>query len=192
MTYSRRKVAAARTANDQKVTESVTLRFDTCTLERLRKEANDKQISLNTLMNQIIIQHLDWHAHASKAGFIAIRKGTILKMLEKIPEQDVVGIAEFVAKKESKGSIMMLRNEYSVISALEVLETWIKIAGYSYRHEAEDSEHSFVIYHDMGKKWSLYLRELFRFISEDFGLSRAQFDIDENAISFRVHTDGSR
>lgn len=142
-------------------------------------------------MNQIVIQHLDWHAHASKAGFIVIRKGTILKMLEKIPEQDVVGIAEFVAKKESKGSIMMLRNEYSVISALEVLETWIKIAGYSYRHEAKDSEHSFVIYHYMGKKWSLYLRELFRFISEDFGLSRAQFDIDENAMSFRVHTDGS-
>lgn len=38
MTYSRRKVAAARTANDQKVTESVTLRFDTCILERSRKE----------------------------------------------------------------------------------------------------------------------------------------------------------
>ncbi len=191
MSYSRRKVAAARAANHQKVTESVTLRFDRYILERLKKDANDKQISLNTLMNQIVTQHLDWHANASKAGFIAIGKGTVVKMLEKIPEQDVVDIAEFVAKKESKGFIMLLSNEYNVISALEVLETWIKIAGYSYRHEARGSEHSFIIHHDMSRKWSLYLTELFRFISEDFGLSRVDFDIDENAISFRVDTDGS-
>lgn len=37
---------------------------------------------------------------------------------------------------------MMLRNEYSITSALDVIETWIKIAGYSYRHEVRGSEHS--------------------------------------------------
>jgi hypothetical protein len=85
----------------------------------------------------------------------------------------------------------MLRNEYSLISALEeVLETWIKIGGYSYRHEARGLEHSFVIHHDMSRKWSLYLRQLFRFIYEDFELSRVDFDIDENAISLEsIQTD---
>jgi hypothetical protein len=59
----------------------------------------------------------------------------------------------------------MLRNEYSINSSLDVIESWIKIAGYSYRHEVRGAEHSYIIqHHDMGRKWSLYLREQYRFI----------------------------
>ncbi|MDQ3967435.1 MAG: hypothetical protein M3275_03460 [Thermoproteota archaeon] len=186
LSYSSREVTG-RTTNYQKVTESVTLRFDKNSLKKLRNEADEKQISLNTLMNQIVTQHLEWHANAAKAGFTTMRKGTVVKMLEKISEQDIISIAELVAKKESKGFIMMLRNEYSLTSALEVLETWIKIAGYSYRHNVRgDSEHSYIIYHDMSRKWSLYLKELFRFIFEDFGLARVDFDIGEDTLAFKV------
>ncbi|MDQ4014357.1 MAG: hypothetical protein M3136_01160 [Thermoproteota archaeon] len=107
-------------------------------------------------------------------------------MLEKITEKDIVEIAEYVAKKESKEFIIMLKNDYSVTSALQVLDTWLKIVGYSYRHELRGSEHSYIIQHEMGKKCSLYLRELFRLISEDFGLPRVDFDVNENMLSFKV------
>ncbi len=188
MTFSNTKTgtAASSDISQQKLTESVTLRFDKNILNSLRKEAKDKQISLNTLLSQIAIQHLGWHAHAVKAGFITVRKGKIVKMLEKISEKDIVEIAEYIAKKESKDFIMMLRNEYSITSALEVIETWIKIAGYSYRHEVRGSQHSYIIHHDMGRKWSLYLREQYRFIFEDFGLPRVDFDASENSLSFKV------
>jgi hypothetical protein len=188
MSYFRRKAQAATSTGPayQKTTESVTLRFDRNILDSLRSEAKDKQVSLNALVNQIARQHLDWHAHATKAGFITVRKSKITKILEKISEKDVVEIAEYIAKKESKSFVMMLRNEYSIYSALEVIETWIKIAGYSYRHEARGSEHSYVIQHDMGRKWSLYLREQYRFIFEDFGLPRVEFDASESTLSFKV------
>jgi hypothetical protein len=172
--------------NHQKTTESVTLRFHKDVLDRLRKDAQDKQISLNTLLNQIAIQHLDWHAHAAKAGFITVRKNNIMKMLEKISEREIIEIAERTAR-ESKEFVMMLRNEYSLISALDVIETWIEIAGYSYRHEVRGSEHFFIVQHDMGIKWSLFIREIYRFVFEDFGLARVDFDSSENALSFRVN-----
>jgi len=177
---------SAISSNHQKTTESVTLRFHKRVLERLRKDAQDKQISLNTLLNQIAIQHLDWHAHAAKAGFITVRKGSIMKMLEKIPEKDIIEIAELSARKESKEFVMMLRNEYSLSSALDVIETWIEITGYSYRHEVRGSKHFFILQHDMGMKWSLFLREIYRFIFEDFSLGRVNFDLSENALSFKV------
>jgi hypothetical protein len=63
---------------------------------------------------------------------------------------------------------------------------WLKIAGYSYRHEVRGTEHSYFIQHGMGIKWSLYLSELFRFIGEDFGLTRVDFDVAENTLSFRI------
>jgi len=180
------EITSATSSNRQKTTESITLRFHKHILDRLRKAAEDKQVSLNTLLNQIAIQHLDWHAHAAKAGFITVRKGSIIKMLEKIPEKDIVEIAGYLARKQSKEFVMMFRNEYSLTSALDVIETWIEIAGYSYRHEVRGSEHFFIVQHDMGMKWSLYLREIYRFIFEDFGLSRVDFDSTENALSFKV------
>jgi hypothetical protein len=184
--FQERTREALSTSNPPKTSESVTLRLDKDILDKLRKEAKEKQVSLNVLVGQIALQHLDWHAYASKAGFIAVTRGTDRKMLEKITEKDIVEIAEYVAKKESKEFIIMLKNDYSVTSALQVLDTWLKIVGYSYRHEVRGSEHSYIIQHEMGKKWSLYLKELFRLISEDFGLPRVDFDVNENMLSFKV------
>jgi hypothetical protein len=184
--FQERTRGASSGLSPSKTSESVTLRLDKDILDKLRKEAKEKQVSLNVLAGQITLQHLDWHAYASKAGFIAITRGTVRKMHEKMTEKDIVEIAEYVAKKESKEFIKMLKNDYSVTSALQVLDTWLKIVGYSYRHEVRGSEHSYIIQHEMGKKWSLYLRELFRLISEDFGLPRVDFDVNENMLSFKV------
>jgi predicted DNA-binding ribbon-helix-helix protein len=184
--FQERTRGASSSPSPAKTTESVTLRLDKDILDKLKKEAKEKQISLNVLMGQIAQQHLEWHSHSVKAGFITVRRGKIMKILEKITEKDIVEIAEYVAKKESKGFVMMLRNEYNITSALDVIETWIKISGYSYRHEIRGSEHSYIIQHEMGKKWSLYLRELYRFIFEDFGLPRVDFDVSDDMLSFRV------
>jgi hypothetical protein len=190
VTYFQEKARASSYASTaSRITESVTLRFDKELVDKLRKEAKEKNISLNSLMGQIAIQHLDWHAHSIKAGFIAVRRSKIIKMLEKLSENDIVEIAEYVSKKESKDFIMMLRNEYNITSALDVIETWIKIAGYSYRHDVRGSEHSYIIHHDMSRKWSLYLREQYRFIFEDFGLPRIDFDLSESMLSFKVNMD---
>jgi uncharacterized protein (DUF4415 family) len=55
MSYSSKNIVAASGATQQKLTESVTLRFDKDILDMLKNEAKDKQISLNTLLNQLAI-----------------------------------------------------------------------------------------------------------------------------------------
>ena len=54
--------------------ESVTFRIDSKALKNLRREADQKEISTNTLINQIIKDHLNWHSNAAKAGFVAVRR----------------------------------------------------------------------------------------------------------------------
>lgn len=44
------------------------------TMKNLREEAKQKDISINTLLNQIIKEYLNWHSNAAKAGFIAVRR----------------------------------------------------------------------------------------------------------------------
>lgn len=80
----------------------------------------------------------------------------------------------------------MLRNEYNIDSALDVVETWIKISGYPYTHKTDGSKHTYIIQHEMGKKWSIYLSELYRFLFEAFELKHVDFDVSNNMLSFVV------
>jgi hypothetical protein len=170
-------------------TETIAFRLDTSMIERLRNEAKQKEISLNALAGQIFKQHVDWHSNASKAGFLTVRRGLIVKLLELAADSELVKIAEYIAKKETKNFVLMLRNEYNITSVLDVVETWIRIAGYPYRHEANYSKHSYTIQHDMGKKWSLYISNQYQFMFEDFGLKKVDFEITDSVVSFTVDTE---
>jgi hypothetical protein len=173
----------------QHQSESITFRLDRTILNKLHHEANQKDISVNTLVGHIIRRHIDWHSNAAKAGFIAVRRGLLSSLINKLSEKEISSIAEYIAKNETKDFVLLLRNEYNIESALDVIETWIKISGYPYRHEVNYTRHSYVIQHDVGKNWSLYLSELYRFLFEEFGLKKVEFDLNHNSLDFIVDTE---
>jgi O-methyltransferase involved in polyketide biosynthesis len=144
-------------------------------MKNLREESKQKDISTNTLLNQIVKEHLNWHANASKAGFIAVRRLLITNLISYLSEQQIISVAENVAKNTNKDSILFLKKEYTMKSALDLIETWIKISGYPYRHEVVnngENKHSYVIQHDMGKKWSIYLANSYQFLFDELGVNK--------------------
>lgn len=165
---------------------SVTFRIDSNELKQLKKEADHKEISLNTLAGQIFRQHVDWHSNAPKAGFVSVTKGLVSSLLNRISDEEIQKLAEYTTKKESKDFILLLRNEYNIVSALDVLETRIRVSGFQYRHEVNDSVHSYVIQHDMGNKWSIYMAAQYGYIFGEFGLKAVTFEMTNNTLAFTV------
>jgi hypothetical protein len=85
----------------------------------------------------------------------------------------------------------MLRRKYNIHSALDFIETWIRASGYSYTHNIENLDypnklHVFIIQHDMGMKWSLFLAEIYRNLFEELGVRNAQFDITASTLAFDI------
>jgi hypothetical protein len=115
------------------------------------------QTSLNTLANQIFKQHIDWHSEASKAGYVPLLKPVISKLLDRLSEEDVIRVAEEVSKDIFKDVMLLKRDENDLVSTLNHIESWIKMSGFPYKVELdEDKEvYSYVLQHDMGKKFSL-------------------------------------
>src|ERR671911_837367 len=173
----------------QHQSESITFRLDNTILNKLHREAEQKDISVNTLVSHIIRRHIDWHSNAAKAGFVTVRKGLLSNLINRLTEKEIASTAEYMAKNETKDFVLLLRNEYNIESALDVIETWIKISGYPYRHEVDYTRHSYVIQHDVGKNWSLYLSELYRHLFEEFGLKKVEFDLNDNTLDFIVDTE---
>jgi hypothetical protein len=163
-------------------TDGITLRLERDVLDALKREASDKQISTNTLASQIFRQHLDWHTNAAKAGFITVRKGALVKLLNKVSDEEIADIAKYVAETESEDFVLLLRNEYSLESAMNVITTWLKVSGYSYKHKANLGKHSYVIQHDLGRKWSIYLSEIYKYILTQFGQVVIRSNITANTV----------
>ena len=173
----------------QHQSESITFRLDSTILNKLHREAEQKDISVNTLVSHIIRRHIDWHSNSAKAGFVTVRRGLLSNLINRLSEKEISSMAEYIAKNETKDFVLLLRNEYNIESALDVIETWIKISGHPYRHEVNYTRHSYVIQHDMGRNWSLYIAELYGFVFEEFGLKRVEFDINHNTLDFVVDTE---
>jgi hypothetical protein len=171
-------------------TESVTFRIESKALEKLRREAQQQDISTNTLVNKLIKDHLNWHSTAAKAGFVSIRRPFVSKVIKYLPEQEIISLAEYIAKTTTKDSLLLMRKDYSMKSALDLLESWIKISEFPYRHEEtydDQNKHVFVIQHDMGIKTSIYLASLLQFASEELGYYvRIEFDKTENTLAFSI------
>ena len=173
----------------QHQSESITFRLDSDVLNKLHHEADQKDISVNTLVSHIIRRHIDWHSNAAKAGFVTVRRGLLSNLINRLPNEEISSIVEYIAKNDTKDFVLLLRNKYNIESSLDVIETWIKVSGYPYRHEADYTRHSYVIQHDLGKNWSLYMAEQYGFLFEEFGLQRVEFDINHNTLDFIVDTE---
>jgi hypothetical protein len=67
----------------QHQSESITFRLDSTILNNLHSEAEQKDISVNTLVSHIIRRHIDWHSNAAKAGFVTVRRGLLSNLINK-------------------------------------------------------------------------------------------------------------
>jgi predicted transcriptional regulator len=128
---------------------------------------------------------------AAKAGFIAVRRSLLTKVINDLSEQEIISLAEHVAKTINEDDTLFLKKEYIIKSVLDLIERWIKISGYPYRHEvSKDSQnkHLYVIQHNMGIKWSIYLANLYQFLFDELEQSkiRIEFDKTENMLAFTI------
>jgi hypothetical protein len=175
------------TVQKKSQTEGITIRVGKETLASIRKEARDRQVSTNTLISQIFLEYIDWHSSAAKAGFIPIRTSILRKMLGKMSEQDIESMAHRVAKGESEDFVLLLRDEYNLASTLDVIERWIRISGYPYKESKVGSVRSFVIQHDLGRKWSVFLSELYKMIFESFDRGELNVKFTDSTVHLSFH-----
>jgi hypothetical protein len=116
-------------------------------------------------------------------------------LISHLSEQEIISVAENVAKNTNKDTILLLENEYTMKSALDFIENWIKISGYKYKHhEFNDGQnrHMYVIQHDMGIKWSIYLTNLYQSLFDDIkkdNKRKIEIEKTENTLAFTVDVD---
>jgi hypothetical protein len=168
---------------------SITLRFRNEILNKLRHEAAQKRINVNTLSSQVIADHVEYGSYASTSGMISFPKSLMIMIMDKLSEAEVEKLSEHIAKNEFKDLTLLLRGEYSLSSFLNTIESWLRISNFQYSYYVTDTDnkHRLVIQHDMGIRWSLYFEKLFSHIFSTFPLAnKIKFETTDNIVAFTV------
>jgi hypothetical protein len=166
-------------------------RIDGGLMDALQHEADLKQISLNTLANQIFKEYVEWYAGAPKSGYVTVRKSLIVQMLNDMSEEKILDYAK-ITSKDSRDINLLLAGEYTIESVLKVIEHKVRISGYRYRQETKNGVQSYIIQHDLGRKWSMYLGSLFKAEFEDVGQKGVEMEILDNILVFRIKVKGGK
>jgi len=139
-------------------------------MRTLRSDSEEKQISLNTLVNQILDSYAEWERFEERVGMISLAKPVVVKLFCNMSEEEVMDLATSVGKDAIKDIALFMGNEIDFKLFLHWLEIRMKKSSAGITHTANGNLHTYVIKHDLGRNWSLYhklmLESIFR---ESFG-----------------------
>ena len=166
-------------------TVNLTIRVKKEILDNLKLYASGKETTLNSAVNQLLSQALDWDILAAKAGWVPMPKPALINIMEKLDEKTITEIAESNGKTVPKDFLHIMKGAYSMEAFLDVLKNRSSAAGFNYTEISENDFVKIVMLHDMGIKWSKYFKAYFDSTFKQLGCT-AQFSTSENSVIFTV------
>jgi len=182
--------------NQSKKTRSVTFRLDSLVLDELQRESDQREVSLNVLVNQALKRYADWDRYESRIGMMPVPKVMLSSLIDKAitvaknsgikdiePYRDeIVKSAAEIAFDIMKDSVLFMKKQYNLWVVLSVLEEYMKVSGINSDHriEAGGRKHVFVIQHELGENWSLFTKELLKLIFENLAKVKVEASVTPN------------
>ena len=184
-------------SDKSKKTQSITFRLDSHTINELQREADQNQISLNVLVNQVLKRYSEWDRYESRIGMMPVPKAMLTSLIDKaidmakkngIKEEDIGPFRDQIIKQAAqvafdimKDAVLFMKEQYNFWVVLSVLQEYMKISGINSDHRIEGGRrHFFVIQHELGENWSLFTKELLRLIFENLANIRAEVNVTAN------------
>ena len=166
--------------------ENITFRLDKDTLERINLEAEQKGVSMNSVAQNVFSDYFGWSALAPKAGMIPIHKTVLGLMVDRLPEKDIIEIADLFGRVKAKNMILVLKNDYNARAFLDVFESWLKSSSVSFTKHVNHDAEIFTVTHELGVKWSLYLSHMLQVIFNDMGLKGVTIEKTDDIVMFKI------
>lgn len=163
----------------------MTFRIDESILNVLKEESERKDISLNTLVNHVLKQYVDWDMYAAKAGMIPIAKPVVSALFDKMTPPEIIELASKVGQSAIHDIALFMKSRMDLQSFLSWFEMRMKNSSIELSHKAENSIQTYVIKHDLGYNWSLYHRTLLQLMFNQIFERQVDISIYDTTLMFQ-------
>lgn len=178
---------------------SISFRIDPALLNGLEHEASQNDVSLNFLINQIVKKYLEWDRFEDRADMMPIPTEMFSYMIEMAARfhrdeeyrghsgtSEVAWKAAELVSGVLRESVIFMGKEYNFDTALSVLQQYMKACGIDMHHKREGATHLVIVYHNLGKTWSLFAQGLLKLVLEDAVKARVETHATSNVAVARV------
>ena len=140
-----------------KKTATRSFRIDETALEVIEKDAGARNISVNTLVNQILLSYANFDHYLMQLPMIRIASDTFGYLLEAMSDENVSEAGRRTAANIVKSIILSKHGEVNLNSVLDyfkLISDYGKI--YSYNESEANGNRTITLIHKWGRKGSLY------------------------------------
>jgi macrodomain Ter protein organizer (MatP/YcbG family) len=176
-------------------TRSLTIRLNSVVIDELQTEADNRQMPLSVLINQILKRYVEWDRYQNRIGLMPVPRAILSNLTDKaisiaesrgvkdidLYRDELIKQASELAFSLIKDSVLFMKKHYNLEVVLSVLEEYMNVSGIKADHKVEGPrKHVFIIQHEMGKNWSLFTKELLALIFENLANAKAEIDMTPN------------
>ncbi len=143
----------------KKETSTITFRIDKENDNKLRKIAEERKISLNTLANQILGNYVQLERYMEKFGILMMSQDAFSSILVALDDKQIIKLASDIGSKEPKEFILFKWKDMNSEIIAEFITIYFEHCGYGTCDlEKTENEIVFSIHHKLGKKGTTFLK----------------------------------
>jgi hypothetical protein len=169
-------------------TRTVSFRIPEDAIDEIEKVAKTKLISTNALINQILTQYVSWDKYEDRIKMFRVPEESlqhILLHLDEVRRGEAVDIIFNIIRDWT----LISKKKFDILTCLETLETYCRMAGVSVEDRASDGVRSFVIMHNLSQNASILIGDLVRKIFWELTRKKVDIELTKTTVIAKVTAD---
>jgi hypothetical protein len=167
-------------------TATASFRLDESALATLQEDAKTQNVSVNTLLNQLILSYANYDRPMNRFHIVKMPASTFRYILQGANDESIIEAGTSVGNDVPRTFIQAKWGQVTVENCLEYLKTMSKHAKlYDFSEVVEEGNISVTLTHDFGAKGSLFLQHYVKAIFAPMG-KPLKFSANENAVVFEL------
>lgn len=173
-----------RLGEDKTVTR--TFRISERAFNALQDEAKHQKVSMNTLVNQVILSYTDFDRYIKKLHMLKISRPTFRKVLEAAPEDAIIQAGKAAGSDVPKFFILAKGGGLDLQGVLDHLRDLGDYGNvYEYEETARDGRRTITLGHELGPKGTLFFAHYVQAVFENIQMSPT-FTLGDNSITIEL------
>ncbi|MDQ4073631.1 MAG: hypothetical protein M3162_04920 [Thermoproteota archaeon] len=170
---------------ESKKTSTMTFRIEERILTTLRTESERNNVSLNTLVNQLLKRFVEWDMFEPKVGMIPIAKPILVELFNKMSQEEITKMALGIGKDVIHDIVLFMKNRMDLDSFLSWFEIRMTSSLTETNHSIQDGYHVYILRHELGHNWSLYHKVILELMFNEVFGKAVEVSTTNNLISFK-------
>ena len=169
-----------------KKTKTVSVRVSDDLGNLLEDESKSNGVSINTLINQVLIKHTQWERFERELGILHISKQTVKRLFSVVSEDEIKTLAATSCKSMLRDMVLFIKGQVDVNNLLETISIWLSANNISFRHIKIQTIDRYIIKHDLGRNYSLYLSTTIDLLFNEIDKKIKEVIIREHDLIFEI------